>query len=241
MIKLLGINVYKKISWESYSEFGYSIIDCFEIYYLDENEPAYLPKYSVLKLWSSYWSCWSGRTSATRWHKQEFKQFDYLHKLKKNFHYKPHEGDSVEISSLEDIYYFSEDGDDSYYPNWNAYVNKSFLELLKKSKRLKEKKPIYFVVWDSWLGKSYLFNQLNSENSWFWLKVLETDSLEEDILNKFEESSYICSYDIIIIGNKYNNLYSTDELINRLKEIIIKELPKDKIEFNLIEIKSLDL
>lgn len=86
-----------------------------------------------------------------------------------------------------DVFTYSYDGGDSYYPSGYCSVN---MELFKEGIRHKEKRPIWVFKGNSNLGKSFIASKLND------LTVYETDTSDE-LPNKL-------SHDVIVLGNKYN-------------------------------------
>ena len=88
------------------------------------------------------------------------------------------------------VFSYSENGNDEYYPA--GYVNVN-MDLFTEGKRAFNDRPVWIFYGDSASGKSTLGYYL-SENK----VVLETDSLEE---SKLPDKIWA---DIIVVGNKYN-------------------------------------
>lgn len=92
-----------------------------------------------------------------------------------------------EIANIEnEVFEYSEDGGDSYYPSGYVYVN---LDLFEELPRAMKKRPVYIVTGKSGVGKSTLFLNLYDK--------LETDSLTNgELPNEITES-------VIVLGNRW--------------------------------------
>lgn len=86
-----------------------------------------------------------------------------------------------------EVFYFSSDGGDFYYPCGYYNVN---MDLFVKTIRAKEKRPVWIFIGESNIGKSYLSSLMSQK-----LTVYETDS-NQTLPDVLTES-------IIVVGNKY--------------------------------------
>ena len=109
----------------------------------------------------------------------------------------------------------SGDGGDYYYPCGSTNFDDEFFE---KTERYPDKLPVYILVGDSGLGKSYIGNKLDN--------YTETDSWDP------EELPENLSCNIVIKGNKYD--YSIDQIKELYKPFI------DQIDFIIINFSKDD-
>lgn len=98
------------------------------------------------------------------------------------------------------VFSYSEDGGDKYYPSGYSSVN---MELFSECKRSFTDRPVWIFTGESATGKSTLAYYLREGKI-----VLETDSFENSTL---PETIWA---DIIVIGNKYN--VTVQEIAKRL-------------------------
>lgn len=112
-----------------------------------------------------------------------------------------------------EVFNFSFDGGDSYYPSGYYSVN---MELFKPTARYKEKRPVWIFKGDSNLGKSFIAAKLND------LTIYETDSSNE-LPEKITES-------VIVLGNKYT--HRLEEIKSRIfgdYDIVLVDFSTDHI------------
>ena len=96
-----------------------------------------------------------------------------------------------------DVFYVSEYGGDSYYPNGGYSVN---MDLFKELPRSCDSRPVWIFFGESNLGKTFLSSKLND------MEVYETDS--SNILPE------IITANVVVLGNKYK--YDIDDIKKRL-------------------------
>lgn len=92
-----------------------------------------------------------------------------------------------DINEAADVFDYSYDGGDGWYPNGYVSVN---MELFKESKRFFKKRPVWIFNGDSGLGKSTIGTFVNRSG----MTVFETDSVDE-LPDDIAE-------DVIILGNR---------------------------------------
>lgn len=96
-----------------------------------------------------------------------------------------------------EVFTYSYDGGDSYYPWGNYSVN---MELFKETPRHKSERPVWLFKGGSNLGKSFIASKLEE------LTTYETDSNEE--------LPEVIVEDIIVLGNKYK--FDIEDIKNRI-------------------------
>lgn len=101
------------------------------------------------------------------------------------------------------VFAYSKDGGDEYYPSGYSHVN---MDLFSECKRSFTDRPVWIFTGESATGKSTLGYYLGQEDK----VVLETDSLNNGKLPKTIWA------DIIVIGNKYN--ITVQEIAKHLPE-----------------------
>lgn len=125
-----------------------------------------------------------------------FIDFDYTEKQFEDRYQKSF----VEENTYEcSVFTFDAWGGDRYYPWGGVTVN---LDLFIKTKRGKDKRPVWIISGQSGLGKSYLFNNIQN------ISFYETD-IDKHLPDIINES-------IIIIGNKYQ--FNIDDVVKRIPE-----------------------
>lgn len=125
----------------------------------------------------------------------------------------------IPLNGIDDwsneVFSFSYDGGDSYYPSGYYNVNE---ELFEASDRHKEQRMVWIIIGDSSLGKSYVTSKLSG------LSVLETDSLEYGyISDEIKE-------DIVVIGNRHDIKveYVVEKLFGNPEVVIVEFKSYDK-------------
>lgn len=178
-----------------------------------------------LTLVEEYGECGSGWTTAS-WGHLEFKYVDHF----RPFNYIPKdrplmlkgvliEGDKImnddeepvttesddedywyEADLRSNVFSYSYDGGDGYYPNGGASVK---TELFEPLKRTMEKRPVWIFDGESAMGKSTLAAFIDRGSD---LKVYETDSSAKlpDVITA----------DIVVVGRKYD--FDRREIVKRL-------------------------
>lgn len=97
------------------------------------------------------------------------------------------------------VFYYSYDGDDPYYPCGGYYVN---MELFINTLRAKSLRPTYVFTGESGIGKSFLASKFDD------IVVCETDGF--DILPE------IIIADVIVLGNKHG--YTINDISSRIRD-----------------------
>lgn len=187
-------------------------LEKYALYLKDENK-----EYWKLELWVEYGECGSGWTTAS-WGFANFYKIKHLepfgYKPKGEFYFELNrdENGDYDIYELEmDDYYmgdelfvanvfqFSGDGGDSYYPMGGVSVN---VDMFEKLERAMEQRPVWIFKGASGLGKSTLASACYKGDK----TIFETDSVSE--LPEF------ITEDIVVLGNK--NGFTLDDVIKHL-------------------------
>lgn len=103
------------------------------------------------------------------------------------------EDDEYELYDADirnNVFAYSKDGGDEYYPSGWVDVN---MDLFEQGKRAFEDRPVWIFAGESATGKSTLAYYLRNDKV-----VLETDSLKD---GKLPDKIWA---DVIVVGNKYN-------------------------------------
>lgn len=197
-IKVVGLLIEKHVETDTY-DFGEE---------KDERETYTLMLQSgytkfELTLRESYGMCPSGWTTAS-WGicdivaVSNFRPFSHVpikeiilddDIIEYNEDYRMYEINEVMGGIHTDVFDYSYDGGDGWYPNGYVSVN---MELFKESKRFFEKRPVWIFNGDSGLGKSTIGTFLTRVHS--GMTVFETDSVDE-LPDGIVE-------DVIILGNR---------------------------------------
>lgn len=178
-------------------EYGKEIADKNILLLLDKDNEKY-----ELELYEEQGECSSGYTTAS-WAYAKFKNVKsfkgFTHKIIKDIYIDLTFNEFTGIEDCEnEVFEFSFDGGDSYYPMGYYQVN---VNLFRASARAKDKMPIWIFIGASGVGKSYIASHLKG------LTVFETDSYE-NLPDKITER-------VIVLGNKYN--HTIQDVKDRIK------------------------
>lgn len=191
-LKIKGLRLEKYITTGEYSDGNYEDAETIEedryvLYCIGD----YNYKYEVT-LWNSYSECYSGWCGASYGNidikeVEEFANITHTPIKELSFEIDVDNKDIYELNN--DIFSYSDDGGDNYYPCGNVIFN---IELFKETNRIKSKRPVWIFKGESNIGKSYLGYKINKDE---FMTVYETDS-NENLPN-------IITQDVIVLGNKY--------------------------------------
>lgn len=152
-----------------------------------------------IELSESFGPCFSGWTTASWGHIKVNKVLRFS-----SYNYVPKEPTDLPDSILEfedstenELFSFSAEGGDCYYPNGYYTVN---MELFKKTPRVKEHRPVWIFKGKSNSGKSYLAS-----------KLMDLDVYETDMSPVLPET---ITESVIVLGNKYN--HSVEDITKRV-------------------------
>ena len=123
------------------------------------------------------------------------------------------EGFCMDIDQFGDVFAWSGDGGDSYYPCGGVWVN---FDLFEELPRAMKKRPVWIFKGASGLGKSTIASFVNDQ-----YRVFETDSV-----NALPDELW---YDVIVLGNRSG--FSINEIKTRLvgdPEIIVVDFAKEE-------------
>jgi hypothetical protein len=162
-----------------------------------------------ITLSEEYGECGSGWCTAS-WGNMEVNKVSkfngYTYKPVKDLNIDDFDPESDYVNN--EVFTFSLDGDDSYYPSGFYEVN---MDLFKQTIRHKETRPVWIFKGESNSGKSFIASRLND------LSVYETDTSDE-LPDKITE-------DIVVLGNKYQ--YD----IEKIKDCIFGECELILVDF----------
>lgn len=214
-LNIIGLRLEKFLTNGQYSDGEYDSADTIEenryiLYCIGD----YRRKYEIT-LWNTYGECGSGWCGAS-WGNiniDEVSEFANKTHIPTNKLYIDIDVKKICDDIDNDVFRYSDDGGDNYYPCGSVNVN---IDLFKPTVRNMKKRPVWLFKGGSNLGKSYLGYKINKNE---FVSVYETDS-SDGLPSKIKES-------IIILGNKYN--YSVEEINNKIfgeHELIVVDFNK---------------